>query len=175
MANHPYRNVQSGMMVANLLRTWRRDHYEPILLQCQFLKASPKSIAMKIREGILWLLENIKTPEDLEYWRDIHQKLRVQQAPSTVKLVYHRDLLDVAVNKAGDIRMNLRHDFKAWSTGMRTFGDRWPSAPPPVELTDEDITWFKDRLRELEPQGFLGIVQADTLRFAYMPNVPTPQ
>ena len=166
---HPYYNQSAAMMATMLLRDWGAQNYSTIIIQPRFLNMTPVSLRQKLRLGLKFLIDSLENSEHKAYWDDVNDKLTMTEHGDNMHLTYKRNIIDARSFEDVDGRVNLRADLNAWATSPRLQGDRWPAKLPGFKLNDDDVAHFRQRLIDLAPKGFVGVVTHQTLRFMFAP------
>lgn len=166
---HPYYNSSAATMAATLFRDWGAQNYSTLIIQPRFLKMTPVSLRQKLRLGLKFLIDSLENSEHKAYWEDINAKLTMTEHGDNMHFTYKRDVLEARSFEDVDGRVQLRADFNAWVTSPRLVGDKWPHALPSFKLNDDDVAHFRQRLIDLAPKGFVGVVTHQTLRFMFAP------
>lgn len=166
---HPYYNQSAATMAATLLRDWGAKNYIMIIIQPRFLTMTPVTFRQKLRLGLKFLIDSLDNAEHKAYWEDLNAKLTLTEHGENIHLTYKHDVLEARTFEDVDARVNLRADLNAWATSPRLQGDRWPNKLPNFKLNDDDVAHFRQRLIDLAPKGFVGVVTSQTLRFMFAP------
>jgi len=166
---HPYYNQSAATMAATLLRDWGSQRYSTIIIQPRFLHMTPTTLRQKLRHGLSFLIDSLDNAEHRAYWEDVNAKLTITDHGDNMHLTYKHNVMDARSFEDVDARVNMRADLNAWATSPRLQGDRWPDKLPGFKLNEDDVAYFRQRLIDLAPKGFVGVVTSQTLRFMFAP------
>lgn len=162
---HNYFCAQSGEMAANVLGKWHRDGCKSIAFKTTKLDIQPPALATKLKLGLEWLVLNTKDEAARKLFVEIAGYVRIRGS-SKHSMVYIDKIIDIMealelIDSSTDASVDLRQDLMTWLASDPALDATWRRDG--FELDQEGLMWFREKIRDLESQGYCGVAKIDRI------------
>ena len=159
---HNYYNAVNGELAVAVFSSWKDNKFKPFTIDCLPFRMAPKSMRLKLQSGLQWVVDNTEGATK-EFWARLAARIRYKLAPCQLTVILRPEPETIAAC-VGNQNTNLKHELERWVASCPRVRTKWPHGGA-HELSPADIEWFTNRLRQLELENYIGIVEHNELQF----------
>ncbi len=162
---HNYFCAQSGEMAANVLGKWHKDGCKSIAIKTTRLDIQAPALATKLKLGLEWLVANTQDESAKRLFAEIFSYVRIKGSAKN-SIVYIDKIANIMesmelVDTSPDVIVDLKQDLMTWLATDPALDATWRRDG--FELDQEGLLWFREKVKDLEAQGYCGVVKIDRI------------
>lgn len=139
----PYYTAANGLMAARVIDAWRKAKWSEQTFNCHALHIMGRTFRQKLKAGIAWNVGHAADQATRDFWVGIQGSIRFNVRNNIVTISRPADVLAVMETSTDIEFINLQADLTDWMP-FATVGKSWHKRG--INLTPEQIKWFKDHL-----------------------------
>lgn len=157
---HNYYSPKSGQFAARFIENWKKIHnFQPTTISAHGTGKSVGSIMAQMRYGLEWLSECAEPAEVRAYFIELRPRIKMKVNDSAIDFECITDPLESLRASDDNSGLELRAELLGWVELAKAPRQKWERTG--IKLTDENLQWFVDKIRELEERGYCGVAKRD--------------
>ena len=168
---HNYYCADSATWAARIVGNWSTAGFRTTTINCQNTGLSSTSVRTKLLYGIEWMADNATDEKTKKFFADLYASMLLTHDPAAncVYLSRRTDVVDAMCDYVDESCLDHKASLLSWLASDPPMRTQWPREATKFNLSQEDLMWFQDKLREIHSKGYIAIIKPTKLKFIRHP------